>query len=114
MEIGNKLRDLREARGLTLRGLSAALKKQEISISHAALGKWEIGKGLPSRENLAEICRFYNIEPSWLMFSADAPVKDQELVDSLSSLSQIDQEIIKEIIEILKKHEPRRYLRPLD
>jgi len=114
MQIGEKLRNLREARGLTLRGLSAALKKQDIAISHAALGKWETDKGLPSRENLADICRFYNIEPSWLMFSADAPIKDQELVDSLSSLSQIDQEIIKEIIEILKKHEPRRYLRPLD
>ena len=114
MEFGNKLRDLRQARGLTLRGLSSALGKKEIKISHASLATWENNKGMPSRENLADICRFYNIEPSWLMFSVDPNENNQELVDSIAKLNNIDKAIVAEIIEVLQKNAPERYLRKTD
>lgn len=114
MNISKKLKDLREARGLTLRGLSAALKKKDIAISHAALGKWENDKGLPSRENLSEICSFYNVEPSWLMFSVDGNENNQDLVDSIAKLNNIDKKIVEEIIEVLQRNAPDKYLRRTD
>ena len=114
MEFGKKLRDLRQARGLTLRGLSSALEKKGITISHASLATWENDKGMPSRENLADICKFYNIEPSWLMFSVDSNENNQELVDSIAKLNNIDTAIIAEIIEVLQKNAPEKYLRKTD
>ncbi len=54
---GEKLRTLRKRRGLTLRGLAAALD----SPSHGYLGNLESGRRKPTLEMALQIAAFFNL-----------------------------------------------------
>lgn len=51
---GQKLRELRKQKGLTIRMVCEALK-----VSPQALGKWESGKALPTLDNLYALSFLY-------------------------------------------------------
>lgn len=56
MELNEKLKDLRNSRGLTQEELAAAL-----FVSRTAISKWESGRGYPSIDSLKEISSFFSI-----------------------------------------------------
>ena len=110
----DRLRDLRKARGLSLRELSEILqKKHKVDISHTALAKWEKDvpeRSPPRREFVAALCNLFNVEPSFLLdeiFSVgpakkhtDGRINDWQDVDLLSNdryrmLLSIKQELLK-------------------
>ncbi len=110
----DRLRDLRKARGLSLRELSEILQTEhKVDISHTALAKWEKDvpeRSPPRREFVAALCNLFNVEPSFLLdeiFSVgpakkhtDGRFKDWQDVDLLSDeryqiLLSIKQELLK-------------------
>ncbi len=56
MEFGEKLQELRKAKGLTQEELAEALY-----VSRAAVSKWESGRGYPSIDSLKEIAKYFSI-----------------------------------------------------
>ena len=110
----DRLRDLRKARGLSLRELSEILQTEhKVDISHTALAKWEKDvpeRSPPRREFVAALCNLFNVEPSFLLdeiFSVgpakkhtDGRINDWQDVDLLSDeryqiLLSIKQELLK-------------------
>ena len=110
----DRLRDLRKARGLSLRELAEILQTEhKVNISHTALAKWEKDvpeRSPPRREFVAALCNLFNVEPSFLLdeiFSigpakkhTDGRIHDWQDVDLLSDdryqmLINIKQELLK-------------------
>ena len=56
MELNEKLKELRNSRGLTQEELASAL-----FVSRTAISKWESGRGNPSIDSLKEISSFFSI-----------------------------------------------------
>lgn len=56
MEFNEKLKELRNSRGLTQEELASAL-----FVSRTAISKWESGRGCPSIDSLKEISSFFSI-----------------------------------------------------
>ena len=57
----NRLKELREKKGLTLKELSATLKKQDVIISPDSLAKYERGERKPKYDKWAGIAKFYGV-----------------------------------------------------
>jgi len=65
-----RLRELREAHGLSYRRLQNALAEEGIKITHTALRKWEMPaktNRLPRREIIAALSKVFNVKPSFLL-----------------------------------------------
>ena len=85
MEIADKLRELRKAKGLTQEEMAAAL-----FVTRQSVYKWETGKALPDLEKLTLICRLFDVSADELLElaprekqqatveTADAPPCDSE------------------------------------
>ena len=60
-DIASRIRDLRNARDLSLRQLA------ELSgINHNVIHKWETGKATPNRANVVRLSELFNVKPAWL------------------------------------------------
>lgn len=104
MLLGEKLKNLREARELSLRALSEGLKKKGVNISYTGLNKWELGETAPSRANLLKICDFYAVEPSWLLFGMTQEDNDNELqqiIDSIKTMPYKDKRLAVNFLKLL-------------
>ena len=66
----NKLKELREKKGLTLKELSDALKEKNIKISPDSLAKYERGERKPKYDKLIEIAKFYGVPTAFLQGTA--------------------------------------------
>ena len=64
----DRLKELREERGLTLDKLSAALGGK---ISRAALGRWEQGLRTPNMENIKLLAKFFGVTSDYLIGLTD-------------------------------------------
>ena len=60
-EFGDRLKELRESKNLTIRQLS-----KELGISHVAVHRWESGKRYPSYEYLIMLAKFFNVSTDYL------------------------------------------------
>lgn len=61
MTFGEKLKLLYQSRGLTQKQLAA-----EICVSRSAIAKWVSGRGIPSKESIKDLCRYFGVEEAWL------------------------------------------------
>lgn len=64
-----RLKELREAHGMSYRNLQSALNKEGLAISHTSLRKWEVAEGksrIPT-EHIAALSRVFNVSPSFLL-----------------------------------------------
>lgn len=62
----NRLKELREKKGLTLKQLSDALKKNGINISPDSLAKYERGERNPKYDKWVGIAKFYDVTVQYL------------------------------------------------
>ena len=62
MEFSEKLRQLRQAKGI-----SQATLAQAIFVSRSAVAKWENGLGLPSEESLTMLCGYFEVSAQELL-----------------------------------------------
>lgn len=69
--IGEKIRELRTRRGLSVTGLAA-----ELDVSRQTVINWEKGKSVPSPELMYSLCKFFNVGIEQLIGS---PVPDAEM-----------------------------------
>ena len=87
-----RIRTLRESRGLSYRRMSAELRENYgIQVSATALQKWEIPKEtsrVPSRDKISAICKLFNVSPSFLLDEIFSGENLQQ--DRLSQFSDIE------------------------
>jgi len=67
-----RIKTLRQARGMSLRQMAAELEKYGVKVSHNAIAKWEAEKmpgstRLPSKEVISALCKCFNVKPSFLI-----------------------------------------------
>lgn len=62
----NKLKELREKKGLTLKQLSDALKENNVNISPDSLAKYERGERKPKYDKWVGIAKFYGVPVPYL------------------------------------------------
>lgn len=67
MEFGEKLKELRKAKGLTQDELAECL-----FVSRTAVSKWESGRGYPSIDSLKQIALFFSVSIDELICSENA------------------------------------------
>ena len=65
-EIGDRIKQLRSARELSLRQLA------EVSeISFNQIHKYEKGTSVPNRASVVKLAKIFNVKPTWLLFGRD-------------------------------------------
>lgn len=62
MTLGEKIQDLRKARGWTQEQLA-----ERISVSRQALSRWELGAAVPDTENVLQISRLFGVSTDYLL-----------------------------------------------
>ncbi len=77
MNLGNKIRELRKARGLTQEQFASML-----SISPQAVSKWEMGGGYPDMTMIPVLANFFDVSLD-VLFDFDVSKKAQKIEDIL-------------------------------
>jgi len=104
IRIGENIRKLRNAKGLSLRKLSA-----EIGISHNNLASYERDTIVPSLENAVKISRYFNVPLEYLFMGekADFKYRDIELADLFAEMDRMEakyRRMVKSYIKKVIKH----------
>lgn len=95
-DIASRIRDLRNARDLSLRQLA------ELSgINHNVIHKWETGKATPNRANVVRLAELFNVKPAWLLFGRDDSINGLNVQDTFAALSINSQQQIHALISHL-------------
>ena len=82
--IGEKIRELRTSKGLSVSGLA-----RELDVSRQSVINWEKGKCVPSPELLYSLCNFFNIGIEQLI-GASAPIAELPTVDDTDASVSYD------------------------
>ena len=102
----NKLKELREKKGLTLKELSDALKEKNIKISPDSLAKYERGERKPKYDKLIEIAKFYGVPTAFLQGTAFSKneifeIVSKEYVNSTTNSNHFWAESLDKHLEII-------------
>lgn len=62
MKLGEKILQLRKAKGLSQEQLAA-----EISVSRQAISKWELGESMPDIENILQLTKIFDVTSDYLL-----------------------------------------------
>ena len=89
-QLGDRLRDLREARNLKQTDVANALK-----ISNKILSSYERNISLPTLDNLKNICKYYNVSADQLLdIELDKTIVPAEETNSLVSITPEQKRIL--------------------
>jgi len=86
-----RLRELRDAHGLSYRALADALAVEGVKITHTAVRKWEQGQPgdrPPKPAHIAALSRVFHVKPSFLL--EDIFADKQLRTDRLNSWLDVD------------------------
>lgn len=95
-DIAGRIRDLRNARDLSLRQLA-----EFSGINHNVIFKWETGKATPNRANVVRLAELFNVKPAWLLFGRDDTTTGLNVQDTFAALSPDSQNQINALINHL-------------
>ena len=101
-----RLKQAREARGLSQGGLAAALAATSAGeITQSAVSYWESGKNLPATEMLRELCSVLGVSADWLLGLDDsAPARAAErIAREVATLPAEQRKIIEKLLPYLKR-----------
>ena len=79
MLLGEKLKKLRKARGLSQEQLA-----DQLNVSRQAISKWELGESIPDTENLILLSKFYGVSIDYLLLNELNISSDLETIRSPS------------------------------
>ncbi|MCX4271916.1 MAG: helix-turn-helix transcriptional regulator [Acetatifactor sp.] len=107
MNIHERLKYLREQLNLTTRAFGAA-----INMSGGAITNMEKGTRNITERTIRDVCREYNVNPSWLIDGTEPIFEDitseldidddvKQLAKQYSLLSDADRELVKKMINFL-------------
>ena len=116
MDMGEKIKSLREQRGMTLEELG-----NKVGVGKSTVRKWETGMiANMRRDKIAKVANALDVEPAYLMGWEDEPkisketerliismFASKEALDLFESLNERGQEIALENMRVLKKVYPR-------
>ena len=72
INIGTRLKDLRENKNLTQAQLSNELLEQHhITIDKRSIGRYENGHGLPETDNLIHLAEFFNVTTDYILYGKE-------------------------------------------
>jgi len=100
-----RIRTLRESRGLSYRRMSAELQENYgIKVSATALQKWEMEREtsrLPGRDKISALCKLFNVSPSFLLdeiFSGEH--LEQDRLSQFSDIEMLTDEDFAALLQI--------------
>jgi transcriptional regulator with XRE-family HTH domain len=96
-EIGERIKQLRSARDLSLRQLA------EVSdISFNQIHKWEKGTSIPNRDSVVKLAKIFNVKPTWLLFGRDLDATESDSIqESFDALKEGGKQMIRDNIQYL-------------
>ena len=92
LNIADKIRLLREQRGLTQTDLAKML-----GISRSAVNSWEMSLSLPSLTNIVELAKIFHVSTDFFFF-----LSDKFLLD-ITDLSSDEKEIVTKMVACFLK-----------
>lgn len=99
-KIGDRIKQLREAHEMSLRGLASAITNDGLKVSHVAVSKWESGDSIPKQNHVAAMGRIFAVDPGQLMWGKTHPAKrEKELAARIALLPADAQERLAELID---------------
>lgn len=84
MNLGQKIKDLRENRGLKQQDLAEA-----IGITASMISMYESNKKKPGRENIIKLANALNVDPNYLMYEDVKTLTDKDRRDVAKTLDKI-------------------------
>lgn len=75
MEFGDKLKQLREEKGVNRENIAELL-----SISYSSIAKYEINERFPDKESLIKLSRFFNVSIDYLLGVTDIREPLEEII----------------------------------
>ena len=96
-EIGDRIKQLRSARDLSLRQLA------DISdISFNQIHKWEKGTSVPNRDSVVKLAKIFNVKPTWLLFGRDLDATESDSIqEGFDALKEGGKQMIRDNIQYL-------------
>lgn len=108
-EVGARLRELRRARGWTLRDVE---ERSEGRFTIGALGAYERGTRMLSAERLVALCVLYEVDPDALFGDRDADSADLTVIIDLDRVEESDEvelgRLCDTVLRMRRGHEGRR------
>ncbi|MCD8206889.1 MAG: helix-turn-helix domain-containing protein [Bacteroidales bacterium] len=107
MDIGRKISELRQEKGLTQRDLS-----EHLGVSSGAVGMWETGKRQPDPETINKLADYFEVSIDYLFGreannSSDLAVPDEEIEELLGYYAALDKMsqrwIMGKMVELLRR-----------
>lgn len=86
VRFGQKLRELRNSKGLTQQQVADELRLKNKS----TLGSWEVGKSEPDAYTFLKLCRIYEVEDIYSAFDEVGPQNDSDDISSKYRLLRPD------------------------
>lgn len=84
MNLGQKIKDLRESRGLRQQDLAEA-----IGITPSMISMYESNKKKPGRETIIKLANALNVDPNYLMYDDIKTLNDKDRKDVAKTLDKI-------------------------
>lgn len=97
----NKLKELRQAAGLSQRALA-----EKLSVSQQTVGKWETGGATPNPETLASIADVFGVTVDCLLGREPSP--EDTLKFALFGDTDVDDEVLEEVRRFAQFAKQRR------
>ena len=96
-EIGDRIKQLRSARDLSLRQLA------EISdISFNQIHKYEKGVSVPNKASVVKLAKIFNVKPTWLLFGRDLDATESDNIqENFDALKEGGKQMIRDNINYL-------------
>jgi len=96
-EIGERIKQLRSARDLSLRQLA------EISdISFNQIHKYEKGVSVPNKASVVKLAKIFNVKPTWLLFGRDLDETESDSIqEGFDALKDGGKQMIRDNINYL-------------
>lgn len=99
-KIGDRIKQLREAHEMSLRGLASLITENGSKVSHVAVSKWESGEAIPKPHHVASMGKIFSVDPGMLMWGKTHPAKrEKELAARIAMLPIDAQERLAELID---------------
>ena len=102
-----RIKTLRQARGMSLRQMASELEKYGVKVSHNAIAKWEQEKipgstRLPSKEVISALCKLFNVKPSFLIEEMFGKVtsKDSERLQKMTDVELLTDEEFDALLRV--------------
>lgn len=73
--MAQRIQELINGSGLSLRSLAS-----QLGVSYASLSQWATGRNNPSKEALITLCEYFSVTPAWLQYGEGSAPEGQSIV----------------------------------